>query len=193
MSASLPSAPAPHFSASEPRLLLMSQPPGDVLAQMTKAVTQHGLAARLGEALFCERNWHQSWSGRYADTPTLRARLERVGDRVSAPMFTQTFHRIGGQGHWTLLGKGRSGGFNDVLGSVQTALRLGGLHAPGHTPHLTISYRAPEPLPPVPIRPIAWLVDTLLLVAGAGMPYRYEVIAQWKLARPAESRQLSLF
>ncbi|MDR7336169.1 hypothetical protein [Roseateles asaccharophilus] len=93
-----------------------------------------------------------------------------------------------------MLGRGRPTGFKDVLANVRHELRLSGLDAPGHSPHVTISYRAPEPLQvTLAIRSITWLIDEVLLVVGHGMPYHYEVIDRWKLAVPPVSRQLSLF
>ena len=95
--------------------------------------------------MFHVGNWHQSWSGRYEDTPAMRDRLRRVGSRISTPMFTMAFNRIAGTDHWTLLGHGRPAGFRDILAELRTELRRSDLDAPGHSPHVTISYRAPEP------------------------------------------------
>lgn len=179
---------------TNPRLILLSKPLPLVLERMAAAVSQHGLDRRLGAAMFEACNWHQSWSGRYEDNPSMRARLERIGSRLaSAKAFTQPFNRIGGTGHWTLLGRGRPQGYRDVLHAAQSALQQDGLDAPGHAPHVTICYWPPTPLKSVPILPIACPIDEILLVVGKGSPYRYETLASWKLQTPQESRQLSLF
>lgn len=184
--------PSP-FRAGAPRLLLMSQPPPAVLEWMKTVIRLYGLEARLGRAMFDAVNWHQTWSGRYDDTASLRDRLRRVGERISVPAFTLSFNRAGGEMHWTLLGRGRPEGFRHLLATMRAALQSSDLEAPGHTPHITISYRAPEPLKPLPIPPIAWPVDEIRLVAGQGKPYRYEVLDRWPLTPPPASPQLPLF
>lgn len=184
----------PRHRSAVPRLLLLSQPPQDVLEGMSREVSRLGLDARLGRLMFDIGNWHQSWSGRYEDTPGTREQLRCVGGRIAAHAFPQTFNRIGGSEHWTLLGRGRPTGFKDVLATVRHELRCSGLDAPGHSPHVTISYRAPEPLlVTLPIRSITWHIDEVLLVVGHGTPYHYDVIDRWKLTAPPTSAQLSLF
>lgn len=123
----------------------------------------------------------------------MRARLRRVGDRISATAFTLQFNRIRGHDHWELRCRGRPDGFEATLGAVRAELLRSDLQAPGHTPHITISYRAPEPLKAVSIAPIEWQLNEILLVVGHGHPYRYEVIDRWKLSPAPPSRQLPLF
>lgn len=160
---------------------------------MKAAIRLHGLEARLGRAMFDAVNWHQTWSGRYEDTPMLRDRLRRVGEGISAPAFELSFNRVSGTSHWTLLGRGRPEGFRRLLAAVRAELASGDLDAPVHSPHITISYRAPEPLAALPIRPVTWEVDEIRLVVGRGRPYRYEVIDRWPLSPPPASPQMTLF
>ena len=54
----------------------------------------------------------------------------------------------------------------------------------GHTPHITISYSAPVPLPSTRITPIDWLIDELRLVRTVENPYRYDVLQRWPLRPP---------
>ncbi len=194
MVTSAPSSRRPwQYGAGVPRLLLLSQPSPAVLAGMQTVIRRYGLEARLGRAMFDAVNWHQTWSGRYEDTAAMRDRLRRVGAGISVPAFTLSFNRVGGEAHWTLLGRGRPEGFKRLLGAVRAELQASDLDAPGHTPHVTISYRAPEPLKTLPIPPVAWQVDEIRLVAGQGRPYRYEVLDRWRLLQPPASPQLPLF
>lgn len=162
---------------------------------MSTAIERHGLDLRLGDAMFPASNWHQTWSDRYLDTPATRRALRSVGARISAQAFTVVLNRIGGREHWSFLALGRPPGFDEVLGSVQGALWDEGFgEGPGHTPHVTLSYRAPEPLAPIYIEPILWEVCEVLLVLGHGHgnDYHYEIIDRWTLPAPADL-QGSLF
>lgn len=133
------------------RLLVISQPSQTVIEQALAVLRRHSLDRRLGGAMFKPGNWHQTWSGRYADTPALRALLRQVGDSVSAPAFTLPFNRIGGREHWAMHGRGKPAGFLNLLAAMRAALSQHGLDAPNHHPHMTISYRAPEPLATIAI------------------------------------------
>lgn len=180
-----------------PRLLLISQPPAEVESLMEAAVEGYGLDFLLGDAMFPAPNWHQTWSDRYPDTPAMRGALRRVGARIAAQAFTMVLNRIGGREHWAFLAQGRPPVFDEVLHSVLAGLLHEGCgEGPGHTPHLTISYRAPEPLEPIYIDPIPWQVRDVLLVVGGGSPggYHYEIIDRWALqAVPADDLQGCLF
>lgn len=178
-----------------PRLLLISQP--DLAAEqlMSAAVERHGLDRRLGDAMFPAANWHQTWSDRYLDTPSMRSALRRVGARISAQAFTMVLNRIAGREYWSFQTQGRPPGFDDVLESVLSALLQEGLgEGSGHTPHLTLSYRAPEPLEPIYITPIAWQVrEVLLVVGGSHQDYDYEIIDRWALQTVPADLQGCLF
>lgn len=177
------------------RLLLISQPPLEVESLMLAAVERHSLDVRLGAALFPAANWHQTWSDRYEDTPAMRRALRSVGAGISAQAFTLLLNRIGGREHWSFLALGRPPGFDEVLDSVLGALLDEGFgEGPGHTPHVTLSYRAPEPLEPIYIQPILWEVREVLLVVGHGQgdDYHYDIIDRWTLPSPADL-QRSLF
>lgn len=180
---------------TEPRLLVLSLVSPEVRAALSTAIALHGLGARLGDALFAAENWHQSWSDRFPDTPPMRERLRRACARVAAPACSLTLNRIGGETHWTALAHGEPAEFTDVLTAVQAELLREGLDASNHRPHVTLSYRPPEPLPSLSIRPIPWRIDEILLVRGCGQgpDYHYEVLGSWGLqAMPADA-QLELF
>jgi len=174
----------------------MAQPQPAIRARMEAAVAANGLDLRLGEAQFESGNWHQSFSDRQDDKPKIRAAMLRAGARVSAPSFVMTLNRINGTGagprgiHWAFRAMGKPKGLEAVLTSVRAALLAEGIDDDsGHGPHLTISYKAPSPLPSVLIEPIEWIVDELLLVRGCGNPYRYEVVGRWPLAAAPEPPQ----
>jgi hypothetical protein len=68
--------------------------------------------------------------------------------------------------------------------------------ATGVTPHMTLSYGAPEPLNKVVLDPpIAWTITELKLAIGGGSPYSYEIIGRWPLLPEIEPSaiQLGLF
>ena len=178
-----------------PRLLLISQPPVEVEQLMFAAVQRHGLDVRLGDAMFPASNWHQTWSDRYLDTPSMRNALRRVGAQIAAQAFTLMLNRIGGREHWAFLAQGRSPGFDDVLDSVLAALLHEGCgEGPGHTPHVTLSYHAPASLDPIYIDPIAWQVREVQLVVGCGHDdYHYEIIDRWALQSVPADLQGCLF
>lgn len=182
-------------------LFFMAQPQLAVRARMEAAVATSGLDLRLGSAQFESGNWHQSFSDRQDDKPKVRAAMLRAGARVSAPSFLMTLNRINGTGvgprgiHWAFRALGKPKGLEAVLSSVRAALQAEGIDdETGHGPHVTISYKAPSPLPSVPIEPIEWMIDELLLVRGGGQPYQYEVIGRWPLAAspPPSNLQLGL-
>lgn len=73
-------------------------------------------------------------------------------------------------------------------------LREGCGEGPGHTPHLTISYRAPESLEPIYIDPIPWQIrEVLLVVGGSNAEYGYEIIDRWTLQSVPADLQGCLF
>ena len=170
-------------------LIFMAQPQPAIRTRMEAAVAANGLDERLGAAQFESGNWHQSFSDRQDDQPRIRAAMLRAGARVSVPSFVMTLNRINGTGvgprgiHWAFRAMGKPKGLEVALTSVRAALQAEGIDDDsGHGPHLTISYKAPTPLPSVAIEPIEWTVDELLLVRGGGQPYRYEVVGRWPLA-----------
>lgn len=178
-------------SVSEYRMIFMAMPPLAVRSEMQRALVEHGLAARLGRAMFAPENWHQSLAGRFDGGLVLRDRLLRVGSRIDATAFTMTLNRLRGEhaagaaAHWAFHAHGRPPGLMALQAAVRQALAgEGQVVEGGHSGHVTISYRAPGPLPTVKITPIAWTIDEVLLVHAGGLPYRYDVLGRWPL-RPA--------
>ena len=180
---------------TEPRLLVISLASAEVCAALSTTMALHGLGARLGKAAFATENWHQSWSDRFPDTPEMVERLRRACTRVTAPACTVTLNRIAGETHWTALAQGEPPEFTDVLTAVQAELLREGLEASNHRPHLTLSYWPPEPLGILPIRPIPWRIDEILLVRGCGHgpDYHYEVLGSWGLHAVPADAQIELF
>lgn len=185
-----------------PRLLFMARPSPGVRAAMWTALARNGLDTRLGPALFPVRNWHQTLSGRHADTPDLRAAMLRAGASIAASACTLTLNRMRDQQHdaaihWAFRARGTPDGFAALLAAVDTALSGQGLPAgAGHTPHVTISYGAPDRLAPTSMGAVHWTIAEVELVVGGGQPYGYEVLARWPLRPPAPDpakQQLTLF
>lgn len=179
-----------------PRLILMAMPPLAVRRAMEAAVARNGLDSWLGECMFSAGNWHQTFSDRYPDERAFRQQLLQAGARVSAQAFTMTLNRLrdhssDGTIHWTFRVRGIPAGFTALLAAVRNALIEQGIEpGTGHTPHVTLSYRAPERLGATAMAPIPWTVDELLLVVGGGRPYHYEIIGRWTLQ---PHPQLTLF
>jgi 2'-5' RNA ligase len=171
--------------------LFIAKPQPDVLSAMVTAVTASGLDHLLGAALFAPDNWHQSLSDRYSDEPELRDRLLHAGGRISAVSVTMTLNRIisksGKRGiQWAFRARGEPPEFQELLNTVQAALRAEGLsEEQGHIPHITISYAAPARLSSQKILPIEWTVNEILLVKGGGEePYQYRTLGRWQLLAP---------
>ena len=182
------------------RMLLMAQPSPEVRARLHETLAGLGLEPVLGLAMFAPENWHQTFCRPYASSADVCAALLRAGVAVHdmrLPAFSLVIDRIQSQGrdpiHWSFRTKARPAGFDALLNAVHHALQLEGLsNDPGHSPHLTISYRAPKELPRQEFAPIPWRIDELLLVQGNGSPYRYDVLARWPLPEVPEA-QRSLF
>ena len=180
-----------------PRLLFIAKPPPEVLGAMQATVTERGLDVRLGREMCSAKNWHQSLSDRNFDaSERSRQRMLRAGERVCAHVCTLTLNRIRGQGsdiptHWAYHSRGTPADFTALVAAVRAALREEGLCSEsGHTPHVTISYGAPDQLKTIHIAPIPWTIDEILLVKGGGNPYRYHELGRWALL-PARQASLS--
>lgn len=184
-------------TVTPPRLLFIAKPPPEVLDAMQATLMERGLDARLGREMFSAKNWHQSLSDRNFDaSERSRQRMLRAGARVRAHVCTLTLNRIRGQGrdistHWAYHARGEPANFTALVDAVRAALREEGVGSEsGHTPHVTISYEAPDQLKTIHITPIPWTIDEILLVKGGGNPYRYHELGRWPLL---PDRQASLF
>ncbi|WP_066097854.1 2'-5' RNA ligase family protein [Xanthomonas massiliensis] len=187
------------------RLFFASMPPPAWREQAQARVAAHDLDRRLRGAMFAPGNWHQSWSERVFDpTPAECDALLRVGAAILAHACTLHFNRIDGSGdepgriHWTLRARGRPRAFDATAACIRTALADAGhaAIATGVTPHMTLSYCARETLQRIALDPpLAWTLDELLLVVGAGRPYAYEVIGRWPLLPETDppATQMGLF
>lgn len=187
-----------------PRLIFVATPSPDVVAAMRMAIARNGLQ---NSNLSPEDTWHQTLSDRYADTPETRHRMLRAGEQVRAQACTLVLNRIRDQVHkdqgyetihWAFRARGRPHCFYALLAAVRHALNDEGLATlSGHTPHSTISYRAPTRLGPTRMDPIAWTLGELLLVVGGqSQRYSYETMGRWPLQPAApdhSSTQLRLF
>ncbi len=179
-----------------PRLLFMAKVAPAVRHHIEGALAQLRLDWRLGNDLFPPDNWHQTLSDRYEDTPEMSARLQRAGARISAHAFTLWLNKIGGREYWSVFAQAKPREFMNLLAAVQDGVMREGLNGGGlHTPHVSVSYNAPEPLPPLTITPIRWHIDEVLLVRGCGdgPNYHYEVIARWDLLPALADQQQPLF
>lgn len=188
-----------------PRLFFAAMPPPAALDAMRTTVRAHKLDMRLGRELFDPDNWHQSLSERIFNPDDAQcAALLALGQTIRAHACTLSFNRIDsqltdkGRIQWTLRARGRPKAFDALQGSVRQALQQAGFAAmaTGVTPHVTLSYGAPEMLEKITLAPtIDWTLDELLLVIGAGKPYRYEIIGRWPLLPEIDppQRQLGMF
>ena len=177
--------------ASESKLMFMVMPPADIRTALSAALERTGLLPELGEALFAATNWHQSVSDRYADIKANRERLRDAGAAVRSAPFLMSFERLGSRGknagvdiHWEFQSKRKKvDGLTQLVDTLNARLADQEMDAgSGHTPHITVSYRAPRVLETTELRtPVLWRVEELLLVRGGGFPYHYEVIDRWSL------------
>lgn len=167
----------------------MAKPSAQVLRHLTAEFRRLGLEDRLGSALFLPTNWHQSLSDRFEDEPTLVDKLLRSGAKITARAVSYNIDRVESQQApdstywWAFKPDHTPDDFNPLLDGIQTAISAEtGCRQGRHTPHLSVSYWAPEHLPRmVQIEPIEWILDEVLLVRGGGSPYSYEVLGSWRL------------
>lgn len=189
-----------------PRMLIIAQPPAAVRQPMRKALLSHNLHEQLGERLFPEHNWHQTLCGPYPASNAAERALARAGNAACAtqtPAFRLRLNRIRGphmpageRMHWSFMSQGRPTGFDVLRERLQAQVQPDLLPDTGHTPHVTICYRAPAPLATQFIQPIDWQIRQILLVVrrGTGNGWRYEALQRWELpAMPDDDCQLELF
>lgn len=176
---------------AEPRLFLMSVPPPALVDYIGALLVRFGLDKRLRGALLAPANWHQSLSERiFSPTDEACAALLEVGAAVSASSCALHFNRVEGPAGvpgrilWTMRARGVPKAFTALLQEIRRRLVQAGFGhiATGATPHMTLSYCAPEPLDKIVLDPpITWTIDELCLAIGGGHSYRYDIIGRWPL------------
>ncbi len=172
-----------------PSLLFMAKPPPEVRQALRRTLAEQGWDRQLGDTAFDSENWHQSLSHPVPADSTLRDRLVHVGARTTAVAFTVVLNRVRGTGgpghaiHWAFRAGSTPRPFSALVAALRAGLVDEGLESmPGHSPHVTVSYRAPHPLASTVIRPIAWRIDELLLVKSRSEPsYHYHTLGRWPL------------
>lgn len=186
------------------RCLFMGKPSAAARRRLAAELERAGLTARLGNALFAPLNWHQSLSDRFEDEPRTVERLRQAGGELHCARAVRfRMDRIesepGPEGvHWAFKAERAPLDFGRLVQDLGSSTEAATGRKPVRpTAHITISYWAPESLRRmVPIDPVEWLLEEVLLVRGLGRPYHYEVIDRWKLQGPrTESigEQLILF
>lgn len=180
-------------------LLVIAQPPADVLLAIETALSTEGLEQRLAGKIFPSHLWHQSLSHKLDCTRDQRDRIAKSCSQIDAPAFTMPLNSVGGEArtfgsiHWALRPKGRPPGFDAALTAIRKALRTEDMGK--NSPLVTISYGAHVPLASTPIRPIPWRIDEVQLVEIHNDSQRYHPIARWPLraAPPGMESQLNLW
>lgn len=181
-----------------PRLFFAGMPTPEEAAQWHARLADAGVIGSLGPRLFAPSNWHQSLSDSFG--PEARGRLLRAGDAFAGTAVAPCFNRVAWAAtpqqriHCTLHARGRPAGFDAVLARVRAALAGEGLDTAGMPrAHVTLSYAAATQQPSIAIVPILWTLRELVLLAGHGRPYRYDVLGRWPLqpaARPTHQHDL---
>ena len=176
---------------AEQRLFFATMPRAAWSRDFGARLTDIGLVECLGDSLVPLANLHQSFSERiFLPTDEDCAALMQVGAAVSAASCTLHFNRIVGPAstsgpiHWAMRARGVPPAFTALLQAIQSRLVQAGFGhiATGVTPHMTLSYGAPEPLDKIVLDPpIRWTIDELCLVIDGGHPYRYDIIGRWPL------------
>lgn len=170
-------------------VLLIARPPASLRDAVEAELRAHGLADAMKR--WPSSNWHQSLSQKHAVAH--RPAIAHAMGSLVAPSFELVFNRIAQHGdQWHVCTKGHPDDLRTLLSKLRPLLSDQGIEDPGaHSPHITISYRAPRPLTEaVPIRPLSWQVNEIELVLAGGAPYRYTTLERWSLAPP---RQADLF
>jgi 2'-5' RNA ligase len=173
-----------------PALFFLAKPPSRVRQAMLQTLALAGWDRQLGDTLFAPDNWHQSLSHPVASTPALRQGMLEAGPRIQATAFTLLLKHVRGKAgptdaiHWEFTGQGAPRPFAALVDAVRMGLRKLALDGmPGHSRHVTVSYRAPGPLASTEIVPIPWRIDEILLVEseGSGAHYHYRTLGSWPL------------
>lgn len=193
--------------ASTPRCFFALMPDAAQLEVLSARVADAGVLKALGSHLFAPTNWHQTLSDRYWNPdPATVDRLLHAGSLIRAEVFTLTLRGI----DWslderdparprrmcTLRTDGGKRALDRCLAAVAVALDKTGFppQQDGHTPHITLSYNAPDLRARTGIVPFDWTIGEILLVEGDGEPYRYRVLGRWPLQpTTAPQGQVDLF
>lgn len=191
------------MSVTTPRLLFLGKPSVEACRCLSAELDRSGLMSRLGSDLFTPANWHQSLSDRFPDQPHMVEQLRSAGRVVNARGVGFRMDRVESQAgpdgiHWAFKAAHTPEDFKNLLRNLGAAIAATtGRKSSMPTAHLTISYWAPEHLSRmVPIAPVDWVLDEIMLVRGGGHPYHYELIDSWSLgpSRPEITvEQSSLF
>lgn len=176
---------------SQGRLLFAALPPSHVREAMVGALEKSGLDERLGKLRVDADHLHQSLSMAYPDSDDIETAMRRAGAMVQARSVRMILNRVSSsaaadhQIHWAFRAQGRPAGFYELLAAVASALRAQGLPSQsGHTPHVTVSCRAPAPLRALRIPEIDWRIEDIVLLRGGGQAHRYELLHSWPLQAP---------
>ena len=192
----------PGRDSATTKLLLIARPGDAVRDAIDRTLAEYRISGSLGLDAFPSTNWHQSLSDRYIDTPELRRTLARAGAMVQTPAFTLEMDRIHcarnlhGSFQWDVRQRRKSEELVALVAAINTAIAACGLpRGGGHSPHVTVHYRAPGSLlRDEHIVPIRWTIDTVELVTGGGHPYRYETLDRWLLQPELpQPRQATMF
>jgi 2'-5' RNA ligase len=187
-----------------PSLFFMAKPQSRVRQAMLQVLANAGWDRQLGDTLFAPDNWHQSLSHPVASTPALRQGMLEAGPHIQATAFTMALRHVRAKAgldnaiHWAFTGQGAPRPFAALVEAVRLSLRRLALDGmPGHSRHVTVSYRAPGPLASTEIVPIPWRIDEVLLVesAGSGAGFHYRQLGRWPLraAPPGPESQRALW
>ena len=190
-----PSEVPPSMRVALSRCLFIGQPSEPLCRRLDAELERLGLKSRLGEDLIARSNWHQSLSAAFEDEPRVVEQLRKAGEMITARAVRFTMDRVESQPtpggvHWWAFRADRAPlDFAPLLHSLGRATMCTMGRKPVQpTAHITISYWACERLKRlVPIEPVEWLLDEVLLVRGGGRPYHYEVIDRWQLQLPREA------
>lgn len=197
--------PAPKPAVKPPRkppsVFFAAMLRGKAADRVEQALVDAGLRQQLGSGHWPRGNRHQSLSDLLPHPLDLK-KLIAVGAAVRCAPVTLRFDRIESKAspsgvHWTLRCS-RSDDLRRLLDAIRLALVQQGFDKGlNTTPHVTLSYRAPQALEqPVKLAPIDWRIEQFQLVrsTGHGATYHYEELGRWPLeGEPApQADQLSL-
>lgn len=155
---------------------------------MQRALAENGWDTALGDTLLAADHWHQALSHPLPSTPALRHAMVEIGAHIRSQAFTVLLNRMAGTAadqtaiHWKFHATGKTPAFDALLANIRDGLQTLGLEGmPGHSPHVTVSQRAPHKLARQEVRPMAWRIDEVLLVESHADPCRYDTLGCWSL------------
>lgn len=185
----MPNAPQPQEKPQLHFLLFVAVPPPEVVAQIEQAWSLANRRDRFRRATL-----HMTIlpvDRTYQFTPEMVAALSQPLDGLDFPSFDLTLDLLTTFGPQrrrdrplVLTGRQENPAPDALCQMLWHRLARSGLGVPRHrvTPHVTLAYGKPLPPDGIPVPPVHWRVDELVLIDSLQGLGRHVPLARWRLA-----------